>query len=149
MLRRDWRDVVGGLLLIVMGLAYSHHAYTNYAMGSLRKLGPGAFPAGLGLILAGFGLVLAIQALMRSGENVQIAWRPLLFVQGSIAFFALTVKPFGLLPSVIALVCLASFAERNTRLRSIAILALVLCLLVWVVFGIGLALPVPMWRWPF
>jgi hypothetical protein len=56
MLSRDYRDIVGGLLLVVLGLGFSWYAAEHYDLGSLRRMGPGMFPTVLGVALACLGL---------------------------------------------------------------------------------------------
>lgn len=149
MLSRDYRDIFGGLLLVIGGLAFSAYAGLSYDLGSLRRMGPGMFPAALGLLLAAFGLIVMVPAYFRPGEKpVLRIWTPI-FVLSGVAAFALTIRPFGLIPAILAVVGVSSFAELKVRPVSLAILCVVLCLIAWLTFRVGLGLPVAMWRWPF
>ncbi|MFE3837451.1 tripartite tricarboxylate transporter TctB family protein [Pseudogemmobacter sonorensis] len=149
MLNRDWRDVAGGFVMLGLGLAFWHHAASHYEMGTLRRMGPGMFPAALGLVLAGFGVALTLGALLRRGAIPAIRLREPACVLAGIAAFALLIRPAGMLPAVLALTLISSFAERRFRPKSLVALCAALCAMAWLVFGLGLGLPVPMWRWPF
>lgn len=149
MYKVDFTDLVGGSLLTLVGAAVAIVSVTYYPMGTLQRMGPGMFPAGLGVLLAVFGLILSLQSLRRPGERPDIrVWSPL-FVLGGIAAFALVVSPFGLIPAIVAITVVASLAELRVRPLSLALLCLGLCLLAPFVFRICLGLQIPMFRWPF
>lgn len=149
MFSRDYRDIAGGILLIVVGIGFSVYAMTHYDLGTLRRMGPGMFPAALGFILAVFGLLQAIPAFFRPGVMPDIRiWTPI-FVLGGTAAFAMMIRPFGLLPAVAAVVIISSLAELRIRPVSLTLLVASLCLLSWLIFRVGLGLPLAMARWPF
>ncbi|MDO5658816.1 MAG: tripartite tricarboxylate transporter TctB family protein [Paracoccus sp. (in: a-proteobacteria)] len=149
MMSRDYTDIVGGALLVVTGLGFSAHAYFNYDLGTINRMGPGMFPMFLGLILAGFGLLQAIPAFFRQGTMPEIRiWSPL-FVLSSVAAFAAMIRPFGLLPSIVVLVLISSMAELKFRPVSLIILTVTLCVMSWLIFRVGLGVPLAMARWPF
>lgn len=149
MLSRDYTDIIGGGLLIVTGLGFSAYAYANYDLGSIVRMGPGMFPACLGVVLAVFGALQAIPAFFRTGTMPDIRlWSPL-FVLGSIAIFAMLIRPFGLIPAIIALIIVSSGAELRIRPVSTAILTVVMCVASWLIFRVGLGVPLAMFRWPF
>src|SRR5690606_26264901 len=78
MLTRDYRDIIGGALLIIGGIAFSWYAAHQYDLGSLRRMGPGMFPMALGLVLAVFGLMMMVPAFFRAGTMPEIRiWSPL------------------------------------------------------------------------
>lgn len=149
MLSRDYRDIVGGALLVIIGIAYSWYAIEHYDLGTLRRMGPGMFPSALGFVLAGFGAVLAVQAFFRTGVMPEIRILTPLFVILGVAAFALTIQPFGLIPAILAVTVISSLAELKVRPVSLGILCLVLCVIAWLTFRVGLSLPLPMFRWPF
>lgn len=149
MAARDYRDVVGGGLLVLAGSAFAYHAIANLALGTLRRIGPGMFPAALGVILALFGLAILIPALFRQGAFPDIEPRTPVFVLGGVSAFALTIVPFGLAPAILAVTIVSSLAEPKFRPVSLAVLCAVLCLMAWLTFRVGLGLPFQMIRWPF
>lgn len=149
MLSRDYRDIVGGAVLVVFGLAFSWYAYGHYDVGTMRRMGPGMFPTALGIVLAGFGVLLMIPAFFRQGMMPEVrVWTPL-FVLTGVAAFAITIRPLGMIPAILAVVIISSMAELKFRPVSLAILCAVLCLMAWLTFRVGLGLPIAMFRWPF
>ncbi len=149
MLSRDYKDIVGGALLFVTGATFAWYAAGHYELGTLRRMGPGMFPMGLGVILAVFGVLLAVPAFFRPGVRPEIrVWSPV-FVLAGTAAFALVIRPFGLIPAICAVVIISSFAELKVRPVSLAILCAVLCAIAYGVFRVGLGLALPMFRWPF
>ena len=149
MLTRDYRDIVGGAVLVITGLAFSWYAATHYDLGTLRRMGPGMFPSALGVLLAIFGAATMIPAFFRPGTMPEVRkWTPL-FVLAGVAAFGLMIRPFGLIPATLAVTIISSFAELRIRPLSLAMLCLSLCLISWLTFKVGLGLPIQMFSWPF
>jgi len=66
-----------------------------------------------------------------------------------IAAFALLIKPFGMVPAIIAATVISSIADLKFRPGSLFLLCLGLCLIVPFVFLYLLGLRVPVVAWPF
>lgn len=146
---RDYRDMVGGAALLILGALFAWYATENYALGTLRRSGPGLFPAALGVLLAGFGAVILVSAFFRTGTRPEVRfWAPL-FVLSGVAAFAAMIVPFGLIPAIVAVVAITSLAELKIRPVSLLAMCVVLSVMAWLVFRVGLGLPVAMFRWPF
>jgi len=149
MLSRDYRDIVGGLILVVFGLWVAWYSAQNYDTGTFRRMGPGMFPLILGFVLAGFGAAVAAPAFFREGPKLEIRfWSPL-FVILAVASFALIVRPFGLFPAIVSVTVISSFADLRFRPVTLVVLSATLCLIVWLIFRVGLGLPMALYRWPF
>jgi len=149
MFSRDYRDIVGGLLLVFLGLVFAGYAYVQYDLGTLRRMGPGMFPVMLGGTLALLGVFHTIPALTRPGVMPEIRIFSPLFVLAGCAVFALTLLAFGLVPAVIAITVVSSMAELEIRPLRLVLLSAALSLIAWLIFGIGFGLNLPMFRWPF
>lgn len=149
MLRRDYRDMAAGGLLVAFGLFIAFYASANYDLGTFRRMGPGMFPAGLGYIMAGFGVVLFVQALRRPGVMPEIRYLTPLFILAGVAAFGLLIRPFGLMPAIVAATVISSMAELKVRPISLTLLCISLCVIAWLVFSVALGLPMLMFRWPF
>jgi hypothetical protein len=149
MLSRDYKDIIGGLILVVAGICYSWYSAESYDLGTLRRMGPGMFPMALGVVLAGFGLALMIPAFFRQGEMLRVRiWSPI-FVLTGVGGFALTINPLGLFPAIVTGVVISSLAELRPRPLAVTALCVFLCALSWLTFRVGLGLTIPLWRWPF
>lgn len=145
---RDYHDVLGGLLMVVVGLVFAVYS-RDYELGTPSRMGSGMFPMLLGYLLAVLGVVIAVPALRRSGELPRFALRPYLLVLCSVVAFALLVDHVGMVPVTVLLVCLAGAAERNFSLRRSLWLAAVLSALAVLIFRVGLSLPIPAFAWRF
>ena len=133
---QNTRDMWAGLLYLafaVIGL----YIGSGYRMGTAAAMGPGYFPMALSALLACFGVASIVRSLLSPGESVtQLAWKPALFILGSIAVFALTVEPLGLPIALTALMLIGAAASCHFRADIKAALCLVafvaLCALVFV-----------------
>jgi hypothetical protein len=143
------RDLTAGASVMLFGLIYA--AYTAYSLplGTLRRMGSGMFPLGLGLLLALMGLAIALPALARDVPRPAIPIRSLGLTLLAIAAFALLIRPFGLLPAVMATTIIASFGLPGPRPRAMAASAIGLSVLTWALFVVLLQLPIPVLAWPF
>jgi len=144
-MKRDIPDLAGGLLLSVIGVFVVLYASTQYDIGSLRRMGPGFFPALLGGVLAVLGLMIALPALARNGSPIRIAWKEALAVLMAILVFATGLERAGLVPVTLASVLIASIAAPDRRIGWRLALALIVTTLSVVVFHFGLKMTVPLW----
>ncbi len=145
--RIDWTDVIGGVLLLGFGLWFWAHAFESYNFGALRRMGPGYFPAVLGILVAAFGLLILLPALFRKGELPRPAWRPMVTITVAGLAFAMMIEPLGLVPATLTLVVIAALAEPSPPLLRTAILAVSLSVMAVLVFAEGLGIPTPAFRW--
>lgn len=156
MIQNARADIVAGLLVCGVGIVISVYAYGNYPMGSLRRMGPGMFPIGLGMVLSGLGLVLAVNSWRSLRANaghewpaVQFEWRTAILSVAGVVAFALLLRPLGLIPAVMAVVGISALSDaRNTPL-GIGALALVLVALATIIFkfGLGMSFALIAWNW--
>src|SRR5690554_2954907 len=111
MLDKDYRDILGGALLIGGGIVLALYSMTSYDLGTVRRMGPGMFPFGLGMILAVLGVAIVLPALKRPGSKIEIRIYSPLFVLTGVAAFAFLIPKLGLLPAAAALIVITSLAE--------------------------------------
>jgi hypothetical protein len=144
---KSQRDLVAGLLFVVVGLAFAWGS-TEYEFGNAANPGPGYFPFGLGVLLAllgGFTLFKAMSIETRDGERIgSIGWRPLLIIPAAIVFFAFALPRLGL-PLTVALVTFGvSFSTTDVRPLQSVMVAVGLAVFCTAVFigGLNLNLPV-------
>lgn len=140
---------ITGLVLMVAGVGFAWYALEHYALGTPRRMGPGMFPVGLGLVLAALGLAIAIVSPDRALRRPDFDLRISAAVVGAIVIFGLLVSSLGLLPAVAGTVVVAALAERPFRPISVIALSAVLGTMAWLIFRVGLGLPMPMLRWPY
>jgi len=146
---RDYRDIAGGGLLILLGLGIAYYTYTHYSIGSMRQMGPGMFPAMMGLLLAALGVATLVPAFFRVGVHYQLEARPLLAIGGGLVSFPIIYPFLGLVPAIVSTAVLAGFADKTSTLRAKIVLGLVLSVICYLVFILGLRLPMATFRNPF
>lgn len=145
----DTGDIVTGALIGATGIFFASYSLTQYDIGTIKRMGPGMFPLGIGLVLTALGVLIAVPACFRSGTLPAVDGRSLVMVLLSIMAFALLVGPLGLAPAIFASTILSSYAERKVAPLTLAGLCAALTCLAYLIFRIGLGLPLSMFKWPF
>jgi hypothetical protein len=152
---RDWsllarKDVLAGLLFMfvaVGGLIISR----DYPIGTALRMGTGYVPRLLCWLLLGLGAIILFQG-MRDARAPTIyqgdsssPWRPVIFVTASLAVFAVTLESLGLVVSILLLTGIGAIAARGLKPLETAIAGIVLVILSWAIFIVGLGLTIPVW----
>jgi len=144
------KDVLAGLLFIgvaVFGLWLSR----DYPIGTALRMGTGYVPRLLCWLLFGLGVVVLVQGLREAQDSRALssadvsAWRPLVFVTASLVIFGLSIERLGLVISILLLIGVGAVAARGLRPFETLAAALVLILLSWGIFILGLGLTIPVW----
>ena len=150
-IRRDWW---AGGAMIAIGIGALVESM-NYSWGSLANMGPGLFPAVLGVLLIFLGLVIAKgapSALSKHSkgsfeEIVPPQWRGWGCIIGALLAFILVGKFGGLIPATFVLVFVSAMGDRKHTLRSAVTLAVAVTVIGVLVFSWGLQLQFPLFRW--
>lgn len=138
-------DLGAGILFVVIPLAFLIAGW-DLKHGTLSNMGPGQFPryvAGLALLI---GIVLIGKGIV--AENVALprfAFRPLVCVLASVAFFGFSIDTLGLPLTAMFTVVLAALAVSEPKWRHIAMLSVGMSIFVSLVFVKALGLPIPLW----
>lgn len=146
---RDYRDILSGIVLILIGTFATVHALNTLSIGAISNMGPGMFPAALGVALAGLGILILIPAIFRAGEKLSVDVRSLLAICLAILAFTVMVRPFGLIPAVIVLTLIVSRADSKLSPIGTVILAVCLAVSATLVFRAGLGMPIATIAWPW
>lgn len=141
-------QLIGGTIA-VFGIVYSIHTLEALELGTFRRIGPGMFPLGLGIVMTALGLGIAIVAPDADREPPDFSLRSLLLVLAGVAAFAFSIAYLGLFAAVILCVVIASLAERKFRPVGVSGVAALLCVAAWLIFNVGLGQSLPLFRWPF
>lgn len=145
----DLQDIIGGALMIAAGVGAMIYANQVLNLGSLRRLGPGAFPMMVGGIVAVTGLFILVPAFRRKGEKIKIDLRSFLCMLGAVLFFAFTIRNLGLIPAAFGTTVIASFSDNRMSLLGTLWVAAGLSVIVTIVFSLGLRLQAPLFSWPW
>jgi len=145
---KDYRDIIGGGLLILLGVATLIYCLVGLRLGTFARMGPGFFPAALGVILVGLGLGILVPALSRGGEPIKPDFRTLFFLTAGVLAFAALIRPFGLIPATVVLTVIVCQASAMS-LRAVLITAVALSLTATLLFPVALGLQVAPVNWPW
>ncbi|MGX1096378.1 tripartite tricarboxylate transporter TctB family protein [Amorphus sp. MBR-141] len=118
----------------------------QYGVGAINRMGPGFFPAALGVLLMAFAVLLAPEALRAGTRPISFPMRPLVMIGLGLVAFAGLVVPVGLVPATLVLVFVSAFAEVGMRPRRALLTALGAAIIGYLVFIVGLRLTIdPFW----
>lgn len=148
----DKSSLVAGGVMILIGILVLVDV-SGMRLGTPTRMGPGFYPMLVGIACIILGLMIAIleaRAHLEPDETVTArgtaVWRSRVFVPLSMLVFALLLRPAGLAPACIGLVCVACLAAPHFSLRRMIGLAIVTPVLAWVTFVLCLGLPFEMIR---
>src|SRR5262252_9394541 len=155
LLGRAWallahKNVLAGLMFVaiaILGLWISR----DYPIGTALRMGTGYVPRLLCWLLLGLGAVVLVQGL-REAQGARalssadvLALRPVVFVTASLVVFGLSIERLGLVVSILVLIGVGAVAARGLRPIEALAAALVLTVLSWGIFIVGLGLTIPVW----
>ncbi len=146
MAARDTRDILGGVLLMLIGVFAALHA-RDYSFGEAARMGPGYFPTVLGWLLAVLGLAIALPALRRPGEPLGVRWKSLGLVTAAVVFFAFALPRFGLVPATAGAVFISSLADDDLRWRGRILLSIAVPILMVSIFVVALSMHLSLFWW--
>jgi putative tricarboxylic transport membrane protein len=144
------KHVLSGLMfcaIAIFGLWVSR----DYPIGTALRMGTGYVPRLLCWILLGLGVLVLVQGLrdarvVREYESqVSWSWRAPIFVTASLVVFGLALERLGLVISILLLIAVGAVAAPSLRPLETFIAALVLIVLSWAIFIVGLGLTIPVW----
>lgn len=147
-MRVDHRDLIGGLALLAIGVGFTLHAL-DLGIGTTRRMGAGYFPMLGGLFVSTTALLIVLLSLRRTGTVERPAWRAFAGIVAAIGTFVVAMPWVGLLPAVVATVLVAATADGRSRPIAAVILGIGMAVAVWLVFLVGLGLPMRPYRMPF
>lgn len=149
MRRVDYRDLIGGGLIVLAGAVAMYHSVTAFNLGTLARMGPGYFPTLVSGLLILCGIAIVIPALLRAGPMPVIEFRPLIWISLSTLAFALLLIPFGMIPAIIAQTVLAGISDSKLTWKGSLALAGTVAIGATLIFRVGLGLHVPAFSWPW
>src|SRR5713226_8015172 len=144
------KDVLAGLLfsaVALLGLWLSR----DYPIGTALRMGTGYVPRLLCWLLLGLGAIVLVQGLRDAQDTRSLssgdvsALRPVIFVTTSLVIFGLSIERLGPVVSILLLIGVGAVAARGLRPLETLAAALVLIILSWGIFILGLGLTIPVW----
>lgn len=141
---RSAQDYIGGIVLMALAL------FALWAGSDLQgtrgfSFGAGTAPRMFGGLLVALGAAIALTGLLSEGPPMaHYAWRGPLFVMISIVFFALAIRPLGVVVTAFASFLIAAMGTHETRWIEAIIVGACLTLGCALLFPYVLGLPMPM-----
>ncbi len=146
------RDFYAGGLMTLLGAFVTLNAM-SYNTGTLMHMGPGMFPFLLGVVLTFVGLLIlaaAVATPLSDDEAILpknrewVGWGCIL--AGPVLFIVFG-QLLGLAAATFACVFVSALGDRESTLKSSAILAVCVTVVGCLIFGYLLQLPFPIFRW--
>ena len=139
-----WELAVVVVLLIMGG--YMIWQGVEFGVGSVRRMGPGFFPVGVGALLVLLSLAILFEVRRGGAGPLELPLRPIVLITVGLLAFAATVGPLGIVPSTVLLVLIGSFADTEMTALRAGISAVALAAIGYLVFIVGFGLPLePFW----
>jgi hypothetical protein len=141
---RSPQDYIGGIVLMAVAL------FSLWASSDLQGMrgfsfGAGTAPRMFGMLLTALSAGIALSGLLADGpELAHYAWRGPLFVALSILFFALAIRPLGLVVTGFASFMIAAMGTHETKWLETMIVGACLTLGCALLFPYVLGLPMPL-----
>ena len=142
---RSMQDVVGGLALVLIALV------ALYLVRDLPATGRVGFASGTAPRLFAYGLLalgayVAIAGFLKEGPGLDaFPLRGPVAILGSVLFFALSIRTFGLAVTGVPMVMLAATATPEGRWTESFIFAVAITTFCALLFPIALGQPIPLW----
>ena len=141
---RGPQDFIGGIVLVAIAL------FALWASSDLQGMhgftfGPGTAPRMFAVLLLGLGAAITITGIVSEGAPLaHYAWRGPLFVMLAIVFFALAIRPLGLVVSGFASFLISALGTPETRWVETIVVGLCLTIGCALLFPYVLGLPMPL-----
>lgn len=141
---RSAQDYIGGIVLMALAL------FALWAGSDLQGMrgfsfGAGTAPRMFGGLLVALSAGIALTGLLTEGAALaHYSWRGPLFVMVAVLFFALAIRPLGLVVSAFVSFMIAATGSNETRWLEAAIVGACLTLGCAILFPYVLGLPMPM-----
>ncbi|WP_339031481.1 tripartite tricarboxylate transporter TctB family protein [Bradyrhizobium symbiodeficiens] len=142
---RSAQDYVGGVILMALGL------FALWASSDLQGMrgfsfGAGTAPRMFGGLLVALSAAIALTGLLTDGPGMShYSWRGPLFVMAAILFFALAIRPLGVVVTAFVSFMIAATGSHETRWLEAAIVGACLTIGCAILFPYVLGLPMPMY----
>lgn len=144
------KDYYGGVLMILLGLGTALKG-ANYQVGTLARMGPGFFPAAIGVLLAFTGILIAMGGIGKTRDDTEKGlppeWRGWICIVGSVIAFIVLGMYTGLLPATFAIVFISALGDRKNTIKAAALLSLAMTAIAVIVFWWALQLQFPLIIW--
>ena len=138
-----------GAALLFCAAAVTFSEVADLRLGTAAAMGPGYFPAILGVLTAFFGILLILEAWQTPKEPVFFgSARPVVFLLGAIVAFAALYPHVGGALAITTMVVISALAEPGRSFTELLGLCVTVVALIWIIFVWALDLQlnmIPTW----
>ena len=139
------QDFWGAFALIVFGII-ALFAVRNLPYLQGFRFTSGTTPRLFAYLMLICAAGIAFRAFIRSGPGLEnYPWRGPVMIIAAVFFFAISIRPHGLLVAGFISVMVASFAMRDSTWKEAALFSALITAFCALLFPIGLNQPVPLW----
>jgi hypothetical protein len=144
------KKISAGVVFAVIGLGAFFWSQ-DYEIGTATRMGPGYFPALLGIVLAGIGTALIIQGFMaKVADPIEPrSLEPLFLVLASVISFGFLVEHVGLVIAVAVSIFLVCFRRALSNPLEVLVMIAALATFCAVVFVHLFEMTIPLFTWRF
>ncbi len=140
------KDFAAGILFLALGSGAAFVS-AQYDIGSLSAFGPGLVPMVTAALILLLGVVLVVRTVLAGGgegiETVRVL--PVVWIVLSAVIFGLTIEPLGLVCAITLMTLVAVLGGERRSVAQWALLTAGLCVIAYLIFVVGLAVPVKVW----
>lgn len=138
------RDLAAGIIFAAIALAFGWAALA-YPLGRALRMGPGFIPLLLAVLLFALGAITVVTGLRQEGhtEVGGVPWKGILLVLIALALFGYGGTVLGLVPVVFLCTIIVSLASSQNGIVASLGIGVLLAVLSWLVFKVGLAVSLP------
>ena len=142
------KDILAGVIFIVFGIVTFVLAH-NYEIGTAVEMGPGYFPATVGIVLALIGVAAIIRGVTRKTPDPITPHHiePLILVFAGIMAFSFLIERAGLFPASAALIGIACFRRLIAKPLEVLIVYAALTTFSALVFVKWFDMQLPLFWW--
>lgn len=143
------KNLVSGSVFVATAVIFGLTS-AGYDVGTAGRVGPGMFPLILSAVLGILGIAVIASGLRRDAVAFgSLPWRAIALIVASPLVFVGSVGFLGLVPATALLALIGSFASRTMTPRRAVLCAIGLGAAVWLIFIVGLGIPIPAFGWRY
>ena len=132
-------------MFIVIGILFMIWSQ-DYQFGTASRMGPGYFPTVLGALQVIFGIAVMWPSFKGPETKVtRFGWRGLIVILGAVMLYALLLPHVGFVVGLTALILVSAWASPEFNWKESLISVVVLGILSYLVFVVGLELQFTVW----
>lgn len=141
---RRARDIFLAVVVVIGGIIVMISSY-QLQMGTLARIGSGAFPFALGFLFVFLGVLNYLFNSTEDSQEIKFKYRNFIGIIGTVIFFAISIEKLGILITSFFCVIISRIIVSGKDFMKTILLAIIVSILAFVIFSIILRLPLPLY----